>query len=227
MLKPSSEYKISYFNITQLENRLNLTDLKKNLWIVKMSTLKSEFSKAIPNSEGMVLNFLKDKNETKTADGSTIYNGLFIVASKKELSESDMKTLLIGYKIDNPDIFQNNQIAHTNNYISNSISKINSNQNSQEIKKSDVSLYDTSSFEDLNEVSKNLEKDNLVFGVIDDINHLEHLSKLNGVEIIENFGDFGKIYFSIPSFRQDEALAYSVTILKQIKCKRSLMDYIS
>lgn len=211
MIKSSSKYNMAYYNISQLESRLNKENLSTSLWIIPKSKLTTAFSDVFPNSVGKVFNFLKDIHTEKNANGDTLFRGLFVVLCEKNLTETEMQILLTQYLTEHPEI--DRSVPEKSNTI---ISK-------KEILHLDIDKE----FEDLNILADNLEEDNLIYGVLDDFNHLSALSKIEGIDIIKNFGDFKKIYFSIPSFRQDEVLAHSVTILKQIKCKRALLDFIS
>lgn len=212
MINSSSKYNMAYFNIKQLESKLNRPNLSTALWSIPKSKLQLAFEDIFPNSAGMIFNFLKDIHPEKSISGDVLYRGIFVVICEKTLTESEMQILLSQFLSEHPNTERDLSV--------------------EKLKKTEYTPYIEAqqnlidSKEDLNVIAQNLEQDNLLFGVLDDINHLDALSKIEGVEIINNFGDFKKVYFSIPSFRQDEALAHSVTILKQIKCKRSLMDFI-
>lgn len=210
MIKSSSKYSMAYYNINQLESKLNKDNLATSLWAIPKSKLALTFSDIIPNSTGMSFNFLRDVHTEKNINGDTLFRGLFVVVCEKSLTESEMQILLSQYLTEHPEIDRT---------IKEKPKKI-------ETIKSTPKLELEKDTEDLNVLASNLDKDNLVYGVIDDINHLNALSKIEGIEIINNVGDFKKTYFSIPSFRQDEVLAHSVTILKQVKCKRALLDFI-
>lgn len=211
MIKSSSKYNMAYYNINQLESKLNKENLSTSLWIIPKSRLTAAFSDVFPNSIGMVFNFLKDIHTEKNLNGDTLFRGLFVVLCDKNLTETEMQILLTQYLTEHPEI--DRSIKSTNK--------------SQPRTENIVDLDIEKEVEDLNALADNLEQDNLIYGVLDDFNHLQALSKIEGIDIIKNFGDFKKIYFSIPSFRQDEVLAHSVTILKQIKCKRALLDFIT
>lgn len=213
MINSSSKYNMAYFNIKQLESKLNRPNLSTALWSIPKSKLQLAFEDIFPNSVGMTFNFLKDIHPEKNISGDVLYRGIFVVICEKTLTESEMQILLSQFLSEHPNIERDLPAEKTTKAEHTSFTE--TNQNLVESK------------EDLNVMAQNLEQDNLIFGVLDDINHLDALSKIEGVEIIKNFGDFKKVYFSIPSFRQDEALAHSVTILKQVKCKRSLMDFIT
>lgn len=211
MIKRSSKYNMAYYNIKQLETRLNRPNIATSLWSIPKSKLQATFSDIIQFSPGATFNFLKDIHPEKSPSGDIQYRGLFVVCCDKSLTESEMQILLTQYLTENPSIDRSLPTKTNSEAVSTTSSSLS---------------YNNPIDEDLNLASENLEQDNRVFGVLDDINHLDALSKIEGIDIIKNFGDFKKVYFSIPSFRQDEALAHSVTILKQIKCKRSLMDFI-
>lgn len=217
MINNSSKYNMTYFNIPQLENKLNKTGLSISLWQLTKKKLASELQDAIPGTNGMELSFLKDISDKKDSDGNTLFRGLFVVACEKTLTESEMQILLTQYLKENPQI---DRTIPNNNHVN-----INTNQYTTLSTIKATNIQDVS--EDLNLAVDNLEQDNRIFGVIDDINHLPQISQIEGIEIIDNVGDFKKTYFSIASFRQDEVLAHSVTILKSIKCKRALLDFIN
>lgn len=211
MIKSSSKYNMAYYNIIQLESKLNRENLSTSLWIIPKSRLTTAFSDVFPNSTGMTFNFLKDIHTEKNLNGDTLFRGLFVVLCDKALTETEMQILLTQYLTEHPEIDRS----------------IPTKKQETLIEQTEPTLNIEKDVEDLNELADNLEQDNLVYGVLDDFNHLQALSKIEGIDIIKNFGDFKKIYFSIPSFRQDEVLAHSVTILKQIKCKRALLDFIT
>lgn len=216
MINNSSKYNMTYFNIPQLENKLNKTGLSISLWQLTKKKLAAELQDVIPGNNARELSFLKDISNEKDADGNTLFRGLFVVACEKTLTESEMQILLTQYLKENPQIdrtIPNNNVNIVNNK-STTLSTI---------KATDINAVS----EDLNKAVDNLEQDNRIFGVIDDISHLSQISQIEGIEIIDNIGDFKKTYFSIASFRQDEVLAHSVTILKSIKCKRALLDFIN
>lgn len=216
MINTSSKYNMTYFNIPQLENKLNKTGLSISLWQLTKKKLAAELQDAIPGNNGRELSFLKDISDEKDSDGNTLFRGLFVVSCEKTLTESEMQILLTQYLKENPKI---DRTIPMNNDV-----KTKSNEPSR---LSTIKATKTNNAsEDLNKAVENLEQDNRIFGVIDDINHLPQISQIEGIEIIENVGDFKKTYFSIASFRQDEVLAHSVTILKSIKCKRALLDFI-
>ena len=216
MINTSSKYNMTYFNIPQLENKLNKTGLSISLWQLTKKKLAAELHDAIPGNNGRELSFLKDISDEKDSDGNTLFRGLFVVSCEKTLTESEMQILLTQYLKENPKI--DRTIPSTTNIktTTNESNKLST------IKATEIN----NDFEDLNKAVDNLEQENRIFGVVDDINHLPQISQIEGIEIIENVGDFNKTYFSIASFRQDEVLAHSVTILKSIKCKRSLLDFI-
>lgn len=216
MINTSSKYNMTYFNIPQLENKLNKTGLSISLWQITKKKLAAKLQDAIPGNNGRELSFLKDISDEKDSDGNTLFRGLFVVSCEKTLTESEMQILLTQYLKENPKIDRT--------IPSNSEVKTKTNEPSRLSTIKATKINDAS--EDLNKAVENLEQDNRIFGVIDDINHLPQISQIEGIEIIENVGDFKKTYFSIASFRQDEVLAHSVTILKSIKCKRALLDFI-
>lgn len=213
MITSSSKYDMTYFNIPQLENKLNKKGLAVSLWQITKKKLTAELLEVMPSSTNRQLSFLKDISDEKDSDGNTLFRGLFVVSCEKTLTESEMQILLTQYLKDNPRIDRTIP-KNTDNFLDKEKSQI-------------ENIIETRSTVDLNKLANNLEQDNLVFGVIDDLNHLPQISQIEGVEIIDGIGDFKKTYFSIPSFRQDEILAHSVTILKSIKCKRALLDFIN
>lgn len=214
MITSSSKYNMAYFNIKQLEGKLAENNIATSLWRITRKKLIAALDGAIPAAPGMELSFLKDKSNEKDLNGNDLFRGLFVVSSSKVLTESEMQILLTEYLNENPNTDRTIPKQKTHNLDDSKYAPMSTNNHKIES-------------EDLNYLADNLEKDNLVFGVIDDPNHIEVVSKIEGVDIIRNFGDFKKVYFSIPSFRRDEVLAHSVTILNQIKCKRSLMDFVS
>lgn len=215
MIKSSQKYTMFYYNIEQLENVLNKSNLTSALWGISKSKLQKAFEEVYPKNYGMTFNFLKDASPKKDSEGGISFRGLFIVICEKTLSESEMQILLTQYLIEYPST--NRTISENNGETKKLLSE----------KGENLNLSDAAQAEDLNIQAENIDKTNLIFGVLDDLNHLEAISNIEGIDIIKNFGDFKKIYFSIPSFRQDEVLAHSVTILKSIKCKRSLMDFVT
>lgn len=219
MINNSSKYNMTYFNIPQLENKLNKTGLSISLWQLTKKKLASELQDVIPGNHGRELSFFKDISDEKDIDGNTLFRGLFVVSCEKTLTESEMQILLTQYLKENPQI---DRTIPNNNHVN---VNINTNQYTTLSTIKATNIQDVS--EDLNRAVDNLEQDNRIFGVIDDISHLPQISQIEGVEIIDNVGDFKKTYFSIASFRQDEVLAHSVTILKSIKCKRALLDFIN
>lgn len=214
MITSSSKYDMTYFNIPQLENKLNKKGLSVSLWQLTKKKLTMELSDAIPGVKNRQLSFLKDISDEKDNDGNTLFRGLFVVCCEKILTESEMQILLTQYLKDNPNI--DRSIPKNDETTSHSLNIDYS-----------KSLNTPKSIEDLNVIADNLDENNLIFGVIDDLNHLPQISQIEGIEILESIGSFKKTYFSIPSFRQDEVLAHSVTILKSIKCKRALIDFIN
>ncbi|MGU8834370.1 hypothetical protein ACSW8S_18870 (plasmid) [Clostridium perfringens] len=205
----------SYFNTETLNRLLNVPNSAKGLWSIKTSRLKEVLGAQFNNTIGKEINILKDKAIEKSESGSVLYRGVYVVISDEVIDEFDMKLLLSDYVKRNPTINRN---ISNDAYSDKKVDSINETTKPFEV--------NGGVYRDLNEAAKNIDADNLIFGVIDDPNHINVVSKIEGVEIIENVGDFKKVYFSVPSYKQCEVLAHSVTILPCVKCKRALLDFI-
>ena len=214
IISSSSKYNMAYFTIPQLEQRLNMSNLVSSLWSITKQRLISNLKDSIEKNPSSVISLLKDLSPNTDANNGALFRGVFIVSCERELKDLELKTLLKQFKEEHPEYDKDYPISTINRTeVPPPSTTINN-------------VTESKPQEDLNFFAENLEQDNLIFGVVDDLNHLEFISQIEGLELIRNVGDFHKVYFSIPSFRQDEVLAHSVTILPSIKCKRSLSDFI-
>lgn len=223
-LQSSSKYNMVYFTIPDLENKLGKTNLSKGLRLITNRRLEAALKECIPNAAGKELTFYKDRYiSNETSENNVLFKGVFAVAADRKLKEDEMSLLSTEYLKCNPQI--DNSIIVTNNTSlrDTAINSVVDEKVEVNSKNNTVSNID----EDLNAEASMLDESTRIFGVVDDINHLKYLEKIQGIDIIKNIGDFKKTYFSIPSPRQEEVLAHSVTILKSIKCKRALLDYIN
>ena len=232
-----------YMNIEELETKLNERNLRTGLWRVSNSKLKTKLAEFLNKEDGDVINIYKDKGQHTDDKGHTLFRGVFIVCHKRELSSLELQLLLTEYLKENPNIDRTiPKAAYT--YQGNNISAV---EETKDIDMQDITrkekrtdTIDTNNITknrqlnaltndktyDLNKIADNLDNDNRIFGVIDDIKHIQYIEKIDKVEIIKNVGNFNKTYFSIPSYKQEEVLAHSVTIIPVIKCKTALLDYV-
>lgn len=214
IINSSSKYNMAYFTIPQLEQRLNMTNLASSLWSITKQKLITSLKDSIVKNPSSVISLLKDLSPNTDSNNGALFRGVFIVSCERELKDLELKTLLKQFKEEHPEYDKDYPTSTINeNEMASPSTTLNN-------------ITESKHQEDLNFAAENLEQDNLIFGVIDDLSHIEFISKIEGLELIRNVGDFHKVYFSIPSFRQDEVLAHSVTILPSIKCKRSLQDFI-
>lgn len=212
IINSSSNYNMAYFTIPQLEQRLNMTNLSSSLWSVTKQKLITALKNSIPQTPSSQISLLKVLSPNTTPDNGALFRGVFIVSCERELKDFELKTLLKEFIKEYPE--------YDRDYPVDKFNSVETASPSEQINTTKKST------EDLNVAAENLEQDNLIFGVVDDLSHIEFISQIEGLELIKNVGDFHKVYFSIPSFRQDEVLAHSVTILPSVKCKRALNDFI-
>ena len=151
----------SYFNTETLNRLLNVPNSAKGLWSIKTSRLKEVLGAQFNNTIGKEINILKDKAIEKSESGSVLYRGVYVVISDEVIDEFDMKLLLSDYVKRNPTINRN---ISNDAYSDKKVDSINETTKPFEV--------NGGVYRDLNEAAKNIDADNLIFGVIDDPNHI-------------------------------------------------------
>lgn len=202
------DYNEQYFNIRQVEQRLEKNGLAIKLakdadykfgFKTKLITMFKDAVAKNNYKNVFIFRDLSDANE----NGEKICRGIFVVAANVEqMSEVSLAKMFGDFVKSNKNLDRGPSSAPTNT------------QNCEQ-----------SSEEDLNAEAEELDKNNLIFGVIQGEQYEEVVSKIEGVEIIKSVGNLQKIYFSAPSFKRSQVIAHPVNILEVIKSKDMLLDY--